>query len=220
MSTNVSLAPDATKAAAVAAGAAAPAVQAAAARAAQDPGVQQIGRSVIADSAKEAVKQGAERASKGLLEVRHYIQESHCSIRIIAFSTALVLLVSSMLGVFNVFNALFKPYMYLTAFYNVLFAGVILVADGKPEWFESLWDMQNKLFKQAAFLASQFGRAMFYFYVGLINLCMLPDSWLWKMMYLGIGATLCFNGALMMLESCGICGSRHVAMQEDVMNEV
>lgn len=61
---------------------------------------------------------------------------------------------------------------------------------------------------------------MFYFYVGLINLCMLPDVWLWKLIYLGIGATLCFNGALMMLQHCGLCGRRHVQMEEEMMNEV
>lgn len=149
MSTNVSLAPADAKGAAAPA---APAVQAAAARAAQDPEVQKIGRTALAGAAQEAVKQGAAKASLGLLEVRQYIEESHCSLRIIAFCTALVLLGSSILGVFNVFNALFKPYQYLTAFYNALFAGIIIVADGKPEWFASLWDLQNKLFRQAAFL--------------------------------------------------------------------
>eukprot|EP00929_Paragymnodinium_shiwhaense_P054785 TRINITY_DN2745_c0_g1_i1.p1 TRINITY_DN2745_c0_g1~~TRINITY_DN2745_c0_g1_i1.p1 ORF type:complete len:248 (+),score=53.65 TRINITY_DN2745_c0_g1_i1:89-745(+) len=217
MSNSVSLAPE-TKAAAAAV-ASTPAVQAAAMRAAQDPEVQKFGRSVVANTAQEAVKVGAARASAGFLEVRQYIQESHLSVRIIAFCTALVLLVTSILGVFNVFSALFKPYQYLVAFYNVLFACIIIVADGKPEWFVNFWDLQNMLFRQAAFLASQLGRAMFYFYVGLINLCMLPDTWLWKMIYLGIGATLCFNGVLMMIDYCGLCGKRHVPMQEEVMAE-
>lgn len=191
------------------------AAKGAAGKAAQDPKMQMAGRSLVASAASKGVAQ----ATSGLVEVRRYVQESHISVRILSFSVALALLAFSILGVINVFNAAIYPYQYLSCFYNVVFAVVIIIADGKPEWFTRLWDVQTKLFSKAAFLASQSGRAVFYLYVGSINLCMLPDSWLWKVMYLGIGATLCFNGALMLLSSlsCGKCAWQHERMPEDSM---
>jgi len=181
------------------------AAKAAAVEAAGDPRNQSAAWNAARNAARGAVGQGAEQARAGLLEVRAYIQESHCSVRIWCFCVALALLVSSALGVFNVFNALFKPYQYLWAIYNVIFAGVIIIIDGKPEWFARCGDLQTRLFRSAAFLASWSGRALLYFYVGSINLFMLPSTFLWKLVYIAIGTALCCVSALMLLHHCGLC---------------
>merc|ERR1712217_147088 len=137
--------------------------------------------------------------------------------RVLSFSTALALLVFSILGIANVFNALFKPHQYLFAIYNLIFAGVIVIVEGKPEWFERCGNLQTRLFSSAAFLASQTGRAASYFYVGLINLCLLPEAWLWKVIYVALGALLCFNGLLMLLDAWS-CRS-HRELKEETMTE-
>lgn len=172
-----------------------------------DPGAQSA-RDVVIVAAQSAASQGATHAKNGFTEVRRYAQQNPDSVRAISFCIALALFVSSVLGIINVFDAVFKPHQYLFSLYNVVFAAIIIVADGKPEWFSKYWDAQGKLFGAAAFLGSQTGRAVFYFYVGSINLFMLPEAWLWKLIYVAIGVALCFNGALMLLDSAGCCCGR------------
>merc|ERR1712032_659128 len=181
-----------------------PTLQAAANEAAMHPSVQ----AAAWNQASTAARQGAGSAKADLLEVRTYIQKSHCSVRILCFCIALALLVSSFLGIFNIFNAAFSPLLYLFAVYNTCFAAAILIMDGKPEWYARCWDIQTKLFDAAPCLGSQAGRAVLYFYVGSINLLMLPHSFLWKAIYIGIGGSLCAAGVLMLLQQCGCCGQQ------------
>mmetsp|Transcript_51186 Transcript_51186/g.118979 ORF Transcript_51186/g.118979 Transcript_51186/m.118979 type:complete len:115 (-) Transcript_51186:75-419(-) len=112
------------------------------------------------------------------------------------------------------FNAVFRPYQYLWAVYNTIFAIVIIIIDGKPEWYVQCGDIQAKLFSNAAFLASWSGRAMLYFYVGSINLAMLPLTLFWKIVYLGMGAGLCSLSILLLLQRCGCCGRHEEQMLE------
>jgi hypothetical protein len=214
MSTNVSLAPRAAEAQSAVA-APVPAPQGSAGSAPQSK-VQMVGRSVVGDAAI----QGAEHVKAGVVEIRRYIHENHFSVRIFSFCIAIALLVFSFLGVLNVFNAVFSPYQYLFAFYNAVFSVVIIVADGKLEWFTKCGDLQTKLFSNATFLASPTGRALFYFYVGSINLFMLPSNPIWQMIYLTIGGAMCLNGALMLMDTRLCCCSGHRRMPEEVMQEV
>lgn len=176
-------------------------------RAEKDIGAQSARNvhNVVMGAAQNMASQGMTHAKSSFTEVRRYAQQNPWSVRAISFFIALALFVFSILGMINLFDAVFKPYQYLFALYNMLFAGIIIVADGNPEWFRRCWDAQDKLFNAAAFLASQTGRAAFYFYVGSINLCMLPEAWLWKLIYICLGGALCLNGVLMLLDSAGCC---------------
>lgn len=187
------------------AAAADPTVREAGMAAAKDPKVQQAAREAVSqpavqaaawDAARNAASQGAQHAKAGFIEVRSYIRESHLSLQILCFCAALALLISSFLGVFNVFNALFDPFQYLHAFWNCVFAAIIIVMDGKSEWFGT---MQAKLFSSASFLASHGGRAVFYLYVGSTNLLVLPHEFLWKVVYVCIGSMLCLISAIMLV---------------------
>lgn len=181
-----------------------------------EPQVQSA-RDMVAAASKTAASKGLEHATAGFIEARRYAQQNPDSVRAMSFSIALALLVFSVLGAINVFDALFKPHQYLIALYNIAFAAVIIVADGNPDWFTKYWDAQKKLFGAAAFLASQTGRAAFYFYVGSINLFMLPDNWLWKMIYVGLGGALCFNGALMLMDNAGLCCRKRQSNPEELL---
>ena len=51
-------------------------------------------------------------------------KESHCTLRTLAACVALALLASSLLGVLGLFGAVFEPFQYTVAFYNVVFRGI------------------------------------------------------------------------------------------------
>eukprot|EP00933_Yihiella_yeosuensis_P001384 TRINITY_DN10224_c4_g1_i1.p1 TRINITY_DN10224_c4_g1~~TRINITY_DN10224_c4_g1_i1.p1 ORF type:complete len:250 (+),score=21.58 TRINITY_DN10224_c4_g1_i1:92-751(+) len=156
-------------------------------------------------AARERANQGAKAAQGVFFEVRSYVQESHCSLQVLCFSSAVALLLSSILGVINVFDALFKPMQYIFAFWNIIFAAIIIIIDGRSDWFGNV---QTRIFQAAALLASYRGRALFYLYVGSINLLMLPHSWLWQLIYAIIGITLCSISVIMLFHSFGCCGAR------------
>mmetsp|Transcript_58330 Transcript_58330/g.163430 ORF Transcript_58330/g.163430 Transcript_58330/m.163430 type:complete len:209 (+) Transcript_58330:92-718(+) len=166
------------------------------------PRLQQAAWNRGSATAADTVQSGAAFVKREFVEVRTYIQESHCSLRILCFCNALALCVSSILGLINVFSAAFRPFQYVLAVYNLLFAVVIVVIDGKPGWFRRCGDVQVKLYRAVPVLASQVGRALFYFYVGSINIVMLPENWFWKMLYIFIGMSLCFAGAATLAHNC------------------
>jgi hypothetical protein len=181
--------------------------------AAQDPKV----RNVVIGVAQNAARQGAAQAKAGYIEVRHHIQQNPNVLKALSFVIALALLTFSILGMINVFNAFLKPYQYLFSMYNCVFAAIIIIADGKPEWFDRCWNVQERLFTLAAFLTSQTGRAFLNFYVGSINFFILPETWLWKIIYACLAFALCLNGFLMVLDSCGwccCCCTKHRELEE------
>jgi len=144
----------------------------------------------IADAIRRGAETAAAEAKAGVIAISAYVQENHYSVRIFAFLTALLLCVLSVIGAVNITGAS-SPIHYLYTFYNMLFACIIVVMDGKPEWFERLWNLQDRLFSACACLASQPGRALLYFYVGSTNL-VLVDGW----MYVICGIFLCTAGVL------------------------
>jgi len=110
--------------------------------------------------------------------------------------------------------------MYLFALYNVLFATIIIIMDGKPEWYKNKYDLQRKLFSNASFLAKSWGRAGFYFFVGSLNFFMLPYSTFWQFVYFIIALSLCAAGVGIIAYDCiskkkrgGSVMSREVAIQ-------
>jgi len=178
-----------------------PRAQAAAASAARDPQVQ----AAAWRAAQEAARRAAPDPSEGggaFLAGGAGGERVSCSVRAWCFATALALLVFSVLGMANVFNAAFHPLQYLFGVYNIIFAIVIIIVEGEQGWFKRLFDLQGRLFGAAPCLASRAGRAVLYFYVGSINLFMLPESWIWKIIYLCIGGCLCGAGLLMLVDRC------------------
>jgi len=171
--------------------------------AASDPRMQAATWNAARGAAQNAAAQGTQQARRGVLEIRARVQESHGGIRVYCFCVALALLVSSILGMCKVFDAVFSPFQYLWAVYNALFAALIIVMDGKPEWFARCGSLQERLYRGAPFLATSLGRAALYFYVGSINLLLLPEGFLWHVVYIGIGVVLCSIAGLMALQGCG-----------------
>lgn len=153
--------------------------------------------------AQQAAGAGIQLAMSAAETVQRHVVASSWTVKSVAFTVAMVLLASSVLALFNVFSVVFNPFQYLQAIYNAVFAGAIVVMEGDPAWFNRCGGLQEKLFHQAGFLSSRTGRAVFYFYVGSMNLFLLPDNWLWKLIYLGIGLGLCVVGVLSLLDRLG-----------------
>eukprot|EP00927_Polykrikos_kofoidii_P065253 TRINITY_DN61033_c0_g1_i1.p1 TRINITY_DN61033_c0_g1~~TRINITY_DN61033_c0_g1_i1.p1 ORF type:complete len:247 (+),score=44.45 TRINITY_DN61033_c0_g1_i1:49-741(+) len=176
----------------------------------QDPPLQRAAGATAGAAVVQAVGSAAQTGiahlSAGIQEVASTIQEDHDFVKAVALCVSLALMVSSLLAVINVFNAILDPIQYLFAFYNLCFALIIFVIEGKQTWFEKCGNLRVQLFSAAAFLGWQGGRAVFYFFVGSINLFLLPATLLWKIIYLAMGGALCFVGVLMLLGRLGLFG--------------
>jgi len=158
----------------------------------------------VANAASQGAQQGAAFGKAEFTEIRSYIHAmhpNHFSVKLLCFVIGLALLASSSLSLINIFGILFEPFHYLVSFYNLGFAVIILVLDGNPDSISRHLDLHAKLLSAAPCLASQTGRALLYFYVGSMNLVMLPDSFLWKVVYLAIGGSLCLAAFLMLVHT-------------------
>merc|ERR1719188_2852720 len=96
------------------------------------PAPQTVGSSAGSDPiaemqkkmAKQMAQQAASQTRSGMNEVRLYITENPASIKVMCFLVGLVLIVFSILGCFNLFDAALEPKEYLANVYNVFFVYV------------------------------------------------------------------------------------------------
>jgi len=168
-------------------------------------------RDALSEAAVEygrvAVHQGAHLAKKAAIAIYVHAEASAWTVKGIAFTVAIAMLVVSLLSLFNVFYAMAHPLYYVLATYDFAFALIILIMEGPSELnCESCgtWSkLQNALFGWAAFLASRTGRALFYFFVGTLNMFMMPHDWLWTLIYFMLGAALTFVGLLSLMDRYG-----------------
>jgi len=154
-----------------------------------------------ADCAAELLHEALAAAGGELFFARSLVQESHCTLRTLAACVALALLASSLLGVLGLFGAVFEPFQYTVAFYNVVFALVVLIVDGAPRAAgHALWRVQRRLLHSCHFLATCRGRALLYFYVGSVNLAVMSPRKTWHHVYIGLGGSLCLISVLSLLQ--------------------
>mmetsp|Transcript_44508 Transcript_44508/g.129420 ORF Transcript_44508/g.129420 Transcript_44508/m.129420 type:complete len:216 (+) Transcript_44508:60-707(+) len=185
----------------------------AARQAARSPAIQQA---ALQAGIAAAAKASAAHTHHGVIEIKAYIQESRCTLRMLCFVTAVAMLASSVIGLVNIMQASFQPFHYLFNVYNIVFAATILVMEGKPGWYTRCCNAQERLFHDFSALATKVGRAAFYFYVGSINLVMLPDEWIWQVVYIVIGASLCLAGLSMLFDRCCLAQAKRTDVQDDL----
>eukprot|EP00440_Ansanella_granifera_P014610 gb/GFBE01015879.1/.p1 GENE.gb/GFBE01015879.1/~~gb/GFBE01015879.1/.p1 ORF type:complete len:334 (+),score=48.90 gb/GFBE01015879.1/:1-1002(+) len=152
----------------------------------------------------QAAKAGAHVAKNAAVHIYTYAESSAWTVKGVAFIVALGMLGFSTLGLINMFRIVIHPFYYLLDVYNICFAVIIIVMEGPEElqcsWCGSFQRGQQWLFGWAAFLSSRTGRALFYFFIGSLNVFMLPEDWFWKLVYLQIGLALMFVGLLSLLD--------------------
>lgn len=181
-----------------------------------DPAAE-LQRQMATAAAQQAAQQGAQVASQkakhGFYEIKAYIQENPGSVKVMCFLVGLTLLVFSILGVINPFAVFGTPKEYLANVYNIIFSVIICICEGKEDWMRSCGDLQGKLFQRCFFLATQTGRALFYFYVGSMTILLLPSGFIWTLIYIILGSCLCLLSLLMLFFAhCGRCRSNYGQM--------
>eukprot|EP00435_Cladocopium_sp_Y103_P045234 s2742_g12.t4 len=139
-----------------------------------------------AAKASEALHEFQEEA----LEVRSYIAKNHCTTRIVSFLAAIALIVISILGMINVLGALFSPFHYVIGIFNFFWAIIIALIDGEASWFAKCGNCRVSLFQWFPVFATLPGRSMLHFYVGSINVVMLPGGFM-DVLYAGHQPGLC-----------------------------
>merc|ERR1712232_744520 len=91
------------------------------------------------------------------------------------------------------------PFSLLTAWYNVGFCFVIVICESDPNWSAcKIKDFRENFFTGAAFLATPWGRAGFYTYVGLLNIFLQPGNPLWMILHVCLGGLLIFLSICML----------------------
>jgi len=175
--------------------------------------VQQSGAGKAASRLENAAISGLNRihemavgANIEMVKVKSHFQNHPLTLKLICFLVALALFVASVLSLIDIFGAFFEPYHYLMAVYNLFFAMLIALLDARREWVARCWNIRVRVLKFAPCLGWLAGRACFFFYVGSINLMMLPDG-IWRWVYICIGAALCVAGSLMILHRY-VCRSK------------
>eukprot|EP00408_Alexandrium_pacificum_P022924 CAMPEP_0171190276 /NCGR_PEP_ID=MMETSP0790-20130122/18774_1 /TAXON_ID=2925 /ORGANISM="Alexandrium catenella, Strain OF101" /LENGTH=173 /DNA_ID=CAMNT_0011655405 /DNA_START=98 /DNA_END=619 /DNA_ORIENTATION=+ len=166
-----------------------------------------------------AASAGAAAAGRGVITVSTYVQKNPAAVQIFCCICGLVLSVVSVMSIFNLIGGNSNEEENkerlrdnLQSFYTFFFGLVIFVVDAPESWINKCYGLQSAIFQYFYFLATQTGRALFYFYVGSITLLMLPKSELWKIIFISVGGALCFLGLVQIVLRC-CCTTQQEAEQ-------
>jgi len=164
----------------------------------------------VGSAALHAGQRGAAIAQKGVVNLTIYVQRNPMAVSALCCLVGLALSVISVLSIIGVARMddekSWTPRDSCQMFYQFIFGFVLILIDMKDSWANAMFGLQTKLFVYCNFLASQTGRACFYFYVGSISLFLLPSSEMWMVVYIILGGWLCLLGLIMLgLRFCECC---------------
>mmetsp|Transcript_64639 Transcript_64639/g.140762 ORF Transcript_64639/g.140762 Transcript_64639/m.140762 type:complete len:194 (-) Transcript_64639:100-681(-) len=155
----------------------------------------------IGSAAANLASHGAKATHRGFVAVSTAVQHNPAIVKIVICLIGILITVGSILHIFGVVEQEegngYKE--HLQNVYLALFGLVIAFCDMPSDFANAGCGLQTKLFHYCHLLATQTGRAFFYFYVGSIIIFMLPESTFWKMIYFICGGTLCVLGLLVLL---------------------
>mmetsp|Transcript_99903 Transcript_99903/g.122221 ORF Transcript_99903/g.122221 Transcript_99903/m.122221 type:complete len:202 (+) Transcript_99903:32-637(+) len=172
----------------------------------------------VGNAALHGAQRGAAIAQKGVVNLTIYVQRNPTAVSALCCLVGVALSIISVLSIVGVAQMSdeksWKPRDSLQMFYQFIFGFVLVLVDLKEEWANAFFGLQTKLFLYCNFLASQTGRASFYFYVGSITLFLLPSSEMWMVLYIILGGWLCLLGLVMLgLRFCQCCCGNDPAPQ-------
>eukprot|EP00434_Breviolum_minutum_P014187 symbB.v1.2.012508.t1/scaffold866.1/size156716/3 len=164
----------------------------------------------VGSAALHAGQRGAAIAQKGVVNLTIYVQRNPIAVSALCCLVGLALSVISVLSIIGVARMddekSWTPRDSCQMFYQFIFGFILILIDMKDSWANAMFGLQTKLFLYCNFLASQTGRACFYFYVGSISLFLLPSSEMWMVVYIILGGWLCLLGLIMLgLRFCECC---------------
>jgi len=141
---------------------------------------------------------GASAAKTGFVTISTYVVHNPAIVKVFCFIVGIALSVCSVLAVFNVTGEKeeWKKKEIAQCVFTFFFGLVVALADG-PQALLKL--PQEFLFKYFFFLATNPGRASFYFYVGSITFLMMPESDLFTVIFICLGGSLAVLGLVMLI---------------------
>mmetsp|Transcript_1582 Transcript_1582/g.3458 ORF Transcript_1582/g.3458 Transcript_1582/m.3458 type:complete len:194 (+) Transcript_1582:61-642(+) len=176
------------------------------------PQAQSRSGSGLGGLAARGMKSGAAATARGVVQISTLVQHNPAAVKIFCCFWGLLLSVASVLCLFDVVGVPEEEKggwdlkESLQSFYIFIFGLLIFFCEAKESWTNAIFDVQTKFFYYFHFLATQAGKAFFYFYVGSITLFLLPDNDFWKFAYVVLGGVLCLLGLIMIgLRYCACC---------------
>ncbi|CAD7937028.1 unnamed protein product [Amoebophrya sp. A25] len=179
-----------------------------------DPRVQQF----LKEKAREAATQAANnfRASaiaagaKGLHAFKKYVQGGPAGIQMLCFLTGGFTVVVGIIGLIDVFGAIFSPFTFILNIYVLFFGLVTVVVEADEQRLADTpvleyaapktVDAQKFFNSEAKFLTLLWGRGLFYIFIGLL---MITQSCLVCLFFLA-GAANITVGVLSLLTHFGV----------------
>lgn len=167
-----------------------------------------------ATQAKAAGKKAASVASRSVKEITLYVKQGPTGISVLCVIGGLLTVVSSILGLINIFAAALSPINYLVNVYTLMFGFMIIFLEAEPERMkQSLilgrcvgitgWG-RNTVLEYFKFATSLWGRGLFYIFVGSFGLI----QWTFFSVIIGIWMIAC--GVLLVAMNCQ-CGVKEKA---------
>mmetsp|Transcript_65247 Transcript_65247/g.103391 ORF Transcript_65247/g.103391 Transcript_65247/m.103391 type:complete len:188 (-) Transcript_65247:41-604(-) len=169
--------------------------------------------STVGSYAASGAKAGASAAQKGFVTIATAVVQNPVCVKVFCFFVGLATSVFSVLYVINITGEEEQePKEIVQCFFTFLFGLVIMICDGGETMCNSFIPFQKLLFKQCYFLATNTGRAGFYFYVGSIIAVQWPENDWWKIVFLSLGGSLAVLGLVMLiLYWCPCCQPKQAA---------
>ncbi|CAE7750013.1 unnamed protein product [Symbiodinium pilosum] len=126
----------------------------------------------VGNAALSGARMGAAAAQRGVVSLSIYVQHNPSGVKVFCCLAGLALSTISILSIVGVAQISDEDHWTardsLQNVYTFIFGLVICIIDMKEEWANKVFGLQSKIFLYCQFLASQTGRALFYFYVGLL----------------------------------------------------
>lgn len=147
------------------------------------------------------------RAQTTAVSISSLVFESPVGLRILSCALGLLLAAVSGLSVFGVLgDDRWTNGETLQCLYLMCFGFLICVANGKADWLNKCYSLQDRLFRYFHFLGTLVGRAILYFYVGSITLLMWARTDLMKAMFPMLGCQFLLLSILTLLvKYCECC---------------
>mmetsp|Transcript_94581 Transcript_94581/g.207009 ORF Transcript_94581/g.207009 Transcript_94581/m.207009 type:complete len:423 (+) Transcript_94581:1-1269(+) len=143
------------------------------------------------------------------MKIKAYCHRNPVTFKILCTFVGFALFAVSGISLINIFGIFTDPFQYLIAGYNVIFACIIVLVDGPQDWLDPCKKSRRFVYEMFPCMAWLSGRGCFFIYVGSFNFVVLPEVWLWRVIYWAVAGSLILMG-LLMLGHRYICRSKRL----------
>lgn len=163
-----------------------------------------VGKSATSGEVLRVVTSGASGVTRRAASIPTYIAQNPMLCKALCCIAGVVLSITSLVGMIMLGVDGIGVAGILQCIYMIVFGLVITIIDlGDDTSSRFCCNLQGRIFHYMNFLATESGRALFYFYVGSLTMLLLPDNTSWKVVYILVGVFLCIQGiSLIVVRYC------------------